>query len=72
MIEEGENHVQARAEYHRKLSEYQEEVMQGNQLIVTAGGEGDDSDEFQDTIEGMASSSSSDQEQQEEDEESRE
>ena len=31
MIEEGENHVQARAEYHRKLSEYQEEAaMQGN------------------------------------------
>ena len=44
--------------------------MQGNQLIVTAVGEGDDSDEFQDAIEGMASSSSSSE--QEEDEESKE
>ena len=44
MIEEGEDHVQARAEYHRKLSE----AMQGNQLITTpqAGDDDDDSDEF--------------------------
>ena len=65
MIEEGESHVQARAEYHRRLSEIQQQELQGNQLITSNEGHSD-SDEFQDAIDGFASSSD------EEDEETKE